>query len=114
MKAASEPSRLTSFLSPSCIVDDRLDLAAMADDAFILEQAVDVALGETRYPAEIEIMEGGAEVLALGQNGAPAQSGLKTLQTQFLEQAMIITDREPPFGIVIAEKLRCSTAPAAA
>ena len=59
-------------------------------------------------------MEGRAEVLALGEDGAPAQSGLKTLQTQFLEQAMIITDRETPFGVVIAEELRCGTAPAAA
>ena len=72
-----------------------------------------IALGETRNPVEIEIMEGRAEVLALGEDGAPAQSGLKTLQTQFLKQAMIITDRETPFGIVIVEKLRCGTAPAA-
>jgi hypothetical protein len=86
----------------------------MADDAFILEQAFDVALAKARYPVKIEIMERGAEVLALGQDGAPAQSGLKTLQTQFLEQAMIIADREAPFGIVIVEKLRCGAAPVAA
>ena len=29
-------------------------------------------------------------------------------------QAMIVTDRETPLGIVIVEKLRCGTAPAAA
>src|SRR5262245_1424965 len=102
------------LLSPSRIVDDRFDLAAMADDAFILEQTADVALRETRYPVEIEIMERCAEVLALCEDGAPAQSGLKTLQAQFLEQSLIITDREAPLGIVIAEKLRCGAGPAAA
>src|SRR5262249_17351977 len=34
--------------------------------------------------------------------------------TEFLEQAMVIGDRETPFGIVIAEKLRCGATPAAA
>jgi len=69
----------------SGIVDDRLDLATVADDAFILEQTIEVALGKARYPIKVEIMEGSAEILALGEDCAPAQSGLKTLQTQFLE-----------------------------
>jgi len=86
----------------------------MADDAFVFEQAVNVALRETGYPVEIKIVECGAKVFAFGEDGAPAQSGLKTFQTQFLEQAMIVTDRETPFRIVIGEKLRCGTAPLAA
>ena len=44
----------------------------MADDAFILEQTIEVAPGEARYPVEIEIMERRAKVLALGEDGAPA------------------------------------------
>jgi hypothetical protein len=98
---------------PSCIVDDSRDLAAMADDALILEQTSNVALAEARDPVEIETMEGRAEVLALGKNRAPAQSRLKTLQTQFLEQAKIVTDWKAPFGIVIVEKFRRGAAPAA-
>ena len=86
----------------------------MADDPFILEQSIKVALGEACYPVEVEIAECGTEVLALGEDGAPAQSRLKTLKAQLLEQAMVITDRETPFGIVIIEKLRCGIAPAAA
>src|SRR5712671_979935 len=88
------------------IIDDRLDLAAVTDDPFVLEQTRDVALGEARDPVEIEIMEGGTEILALGEDRAPAQSGLKTLQVQFLEQAPIVIDRKAPFGVVIGEKLR--------
>ena len=101
------------FLRPSSIVDDRLDLAAMANYAFIHEQPIDVAPAEARYPVKIKIMKRCAKVFALGEDGAPAQAGLNTLQAQFLEQAMIITDRETPFAIVIVEKFRCGTAPAA-
>jgi hypothetical protein len=46
----------------------------MADDALVLEQAIDVALREARYPVEIEVMECRAEILPLGKNGAPAQA----------------------------------------
>ena len=35
-------------------------------------------------------MERGAEVLALGEDGAPAQARLKSLQAQLLEQALVI------------------------
>jgi len=73
------------FLSSFCVVDDRLDLAAMANDAFVLEKTIDVALGETRYFVEIEIVKRGAEVLALSEDSAPTQPRLKTLQTQFLK-----------------------------
>src|SRR5712671_3095110 len=54
------------------IVDDGLDLAAVTDDPFVLEQTHDVALGEARDPVEIKIMEGGTEILALGEDRAPA------------------------------------------
>ena len=98
-------------LCPLCIVDDRLDFAAMTNNAFILEQTIDVALGKARDPIKIEMMERVTEVLALGKNGAPAQARLKPFETQFLEQTMVITDREPPLGIVIIKKLRCGDAP---
>src|SRR5690606_38811028 len=41
------------------------------------------------------------EVLALVEDGEPAQTRLKTLETQLLEQAAIVVDGESPFGIVI-------------
>jgi hypothetical protein len=104
---------LNQFLSALSIFDDRLDLTTMADDAFILEQSVKITLGETGYSAEIEIMERGAEVFSLGKYGAPAQARLKAFQTQFLEQAMVIINRETPFRVVIREKLRCGARPTA-
>ena len=68
-KKGSERSFLfDQFLHPPGIIDNRLNLAAMADNAFIREQLVDIRLGEVGNPIEIEIMEGGAEVFALGEN----------------------------------------------
>jgi hypothetical protein len=53
-----------------------------------------VAPRETRDSVEIEIEKCRAKIVALAKNGAPAQSGLKTLQTEFLEAATIIIDRQ--------------------
>ena len=73
------------FFSPFCVVDGCLDLAAVANNTFVLEQTIDITLGKARYLVEVEMMEGGTKVLALGKNGAPAQSGLKPLKAQFFK-----------------------------
>ena len=39
---------LDEFLGPPRIMDDRLDFAAVADDPFVYEQTIEVALGEAR------------------------------------------------------------------
>ena len=43
---------------PAGIVDDRLDLPAVADDPGVAEQALDIALVETGDPLEVEAGEG--------------------------------------------------------
>lgn len=48
---------LDEFLGSSRIIDDRLDLAAVTNDPLILEQTIEVALGETRDPVEIEVTD---------------------------------------------------------
>src|SRR5690606_36351138 len=83
------------------VIDDGFDLAAMTDDPRVVEQPRDVAFGVARHTVEIEAMKGRAEVLALVEDGEPAQTRLKTLETQLLEQAAIVVDGESPFGIVI-------------
>src|SRR5512138_2763631 len=60
-----------------CVVDDGLDLAAVAHDARVLQQALHVALGEARHALDVEAVEGGAEVFALGEDGAPREAGLE-------------------------------------
>jgi hypothetical protein len=59
----------------------------VADDAGIVQQALDVPAGEAGDGVVVEAGEGGAEVLSLGQDGPPAQPGLEALQAQLLEQA---------------------------
>lgn len=59
------------FPGLSGIIDNRLDLAAMPDDPCVFEQTIDIALGKTRNPVEVETLEGGAEILALGGYSGP-------------------------------------------
>src|SRR5262245_34103161 len=89
--------------SALCVVDDRLDLAAVADDARVREQAGHVASSEASDAFDVEASKRGAEALALGQDGAPAEPGLKPLEAQLLEQPLVITDRETPLGVVVLE-----------
>lgn len=46
----------------------------MAHDALVLQQAVNVGLGERGNPIEIEVMKGCAKALTLGKDGAPSQA----------------------------------------
>src|SRR4030095_4407909 len=94
--------------------DNRFDLAAVTHDARVLEQPRHVAGRETGDFVDVEIGERGAKILALGEDGSPAQARLKSLETQFLEQTSIIRHREAPLLVVIGEELRRGRTPAAA
>ena len=59
------------------------------------------------------MMEGSAEILPLGEDGAPAEPRLKSLEAQLLEQAMIVADGIAPFAVVVVKEIRCRTGPAA-
>ena len=50
------------FPGLSGVVDDCLDLTAMTYYALILEQSVDVGLGEAGYPIEVEVVKGGTKM----------------------------------------------------
>lgn len=102
------------FLRAPGVVDDRFDLAAVAHDACVGQQAGDVAVRVAGDAVEIEAMEGAAEVVALGEDGAPAQAGLEALQAQLFEQAPVVIYRKTPFGVVVGEELGRGAAPAAA
>ncbi|CAK0770407.1 hypothetical protein CCP4SC76_5300012 [Gammaproteobacteria bacterium] len=73
------------LLGTARIIDDSFNLATVSDDPFVPEQPIKVVLGEVRNPVKIEAVEGGTEILPLGKNSPLTQSGLKALQTQFLE-----------------------------
>src|SRR5437773_5481735 len=104
---------LDQLLGSAGIVDDGLDLAPMPDDPLVLHQPINITLGVTSDSIEIETVKSRSKVLALGEDGSPAQARLEAFQAEFLEETEIIAHRESPFGVVIVEKLRCGCAPTA-
>jgi hypothetical protein len=96
------------------VVDDGFDLAAVAHDARVLEEPRDVPPRKARDFVELEVAEGRAEVRALREDGAPAQTRLKTFEAQLFEQPPVVAHRKSPFAIVVIEEFRRTAAPAAA
>src|SRR3954451_12810004 len=64
--------------------DRRLDLAAVADDAGIRQQALDVALAEAGDGVGVEAGERPPEALPLAQDRQPGQTRLEALETEAL------------------------------
>ena len=56
------------------VVDGRDDLAAVADDAGILQKPLDVGLREFGDLVDLEIGEGGAKIFALPEDGQPGEA----------------------------------------
>jgi len=83
------------------VVDGGVDLAAMAHDARVLEQAVDAATVEPRDRVDLEIGETRAEVFALVENREPAEPGLKPFEAEFLEDPPIVPRGHTPFVIMV-------------
>lgn len=78
---------LNQFLGGAGIVDHHVALVALGDGS------------------DVEAREGRAEVLALGEDRAPAQPGLEALQAQLLEQAPVVGDGKDPLAVVVGEEL---------
>src|SRR5690348_9082925 len=83
------------------VVDGRLDLGPVADDALVAHQPRDVAGREARDGGSIEAPERRTEVLAFAQYREPAQPGHEALERKLLEQPAVIGDRTPPLRVVV-------------
>jgi hypothetical protein len=87
----------------------------MAHDAGVSEMArhrrLLVFLGQ---PAEIEAVEGGAEIVALAQDGQPRQAGLEAFEAQLLEQPVVVAYGQAPFLVVITQIIGQAAMPPAA
>src|SRR3954453_3455969 len=81
--------------------DRGLDLAAVAHDAGVVQEALDVALAETGDVLRVEAGEGRAEVVTLAQDRQPRQAGLEALEAQPLVEPALVRDRASPFVVVI-------------
>ena len=74
----------------------------MADDPCIGHQPLHVVLVERRHLLEIEVSEGGPEVLPLAQDRQPRQPRLKAFEADLFEQPEVIGHRPPPLLVMVA------------
>ncbi len=94
--------------------DGAFDLGAVADDAGILHQGLDLGGVVARDQRRVEAVEGALEIRALAQDGDPGEAGLEAVQDQLLEQLAVALDRHAPFLVVIGDIERVAAAPGAA
>lgn len=76
---------LHQFTGLPGIVDHRFNFPTMSYNARIQEQSLDIALIKGGNLVKIKSLKRRAEVFPFRKNGSPAQSRLKTFQTELLE-----------------------------
>ena len=96
------------------IVDRGLDLAPVADDARIREQALDVVPVERGDATDRESRERPPEGLALAQDRQPREPCLEPLERQQLEHGIVTPCLAAPLVVVVGAVERVGSAPAAA
>src|SRR4030095_3844637 len=77
-------------------------------------EALHVALAEARHFLGVEAGERAPEILALAQDGDPAQARLHALEDQEREEPRVVVDRHAPLGVVVFAVERVLAAPGAA
>src|SRR4051812_5562369 len=79
----------------------RFYLHAVADDAGIRHERVDLLRRESRDLLRIELPECATVAFALAQHNRPAQPALRGLEHEELEMPAIVVDWHARFGVVI-------------
>ena len=88
--------------APAGVVDGRLDLRSVADDAGIAQKPLDPTGVEPRDRGDVESLESPTKALPLAEEGEPAQAGLKSFQGDDLKQAPVVSNGSSPFEIVVS------------
>src|SRR5204862_2057878 len=97
-----EAAELIDQLSkPARVVDRRLDLRPVANDARVAHQPFDVTRRESRDGGRIEAGERGAEVLTLAQDRQPAETGHEAFEADLLEEAAVVGHGPAPLRVVV-------------
>src|SRR2546430_11504462 len=84
------------------VVDRRVDLRPVADDARVSHQSGRVAGAEAGDRLGLESAKRGAKVLPLAQDGHPAEPRHEAFEAELLEQPPIVKHRPAPLGVVIS------------
>ena len=83
----------------------------MSYDPRIEHQSFDSPGREHSHAFDVEIIKSRPEGSTLSQNSEPTQSSLKSFQTDFLVQPLVISNRSTPLGIVVLDVLFVLSAP---
>ena len=73
----------------------------MTNNPRIIKETGDIVLVVVRHTAEIEPVEGGAEVVPLAQDRDPRQTRLEPLKADLFEEPNVVDDGTTPFLVVI-------------
>ena len=96
------------------IVDRRADLPLVANDPGIGQQSFHVFLTKPGDSGRIESGEPRPEALPLAQDREPGETRLEALETDLLEEPVVVRDRPAPLVVVVIPiDLRLGSPPAA-
>src|SRR5689334_21391674 len=105
-------SALTERDRRAGVRDRGLDLAPMADDRRVAQQALDVARAEPGQAVGFEARERLAKRLALAEDGQPRETGLEPLEAVLLQQPALLRHRPAPLLVVVVDVERIGHRPA--
>ena len=84
-KAGKTPMRLLNFEDATGVIERRLDLPTVPDDAGVLQKPIYGRLPHPCYGLGIEVLKGPTVPFPLVEDRAPRQAGLGALQGQTLK-----------------------------
>ena len=87
----------------SRVLNRRCDLQLVAHDSRIGKERVDFRAIVLRNAFGIEVVEGSTVVVALVQDCAPTQSGLRAFQNKELKEGPIVVNGNAPLLVVVAD-----------
>src|SRR5690606_21840541 len=91
----------TQVANDLCIVDHRIDLEPIANDAGVIQQPRAVTIIESGYAIHIEVTECATERRTLLQHGQPGQACLVDFQHQAFEQHRLVMNGKAILVVVI-------------
>ena len=101
---AIEGTELSLHVDKSRGIPDRaFDLQSIANDSGVLHQPLDAVRPITGDFARVESIEGFLIGVPLAQDRDPAQSRLRSLEDEHLEQPPIVVERDAPLMVVVRQ-----------
>jgi hypothetical protein len=110
---AIKPALGLDLLPDAGISNRRLDLAAVADNARVRQQAQHVFLAPCGDDIRVKPLKSAAKILSLAQDGNPAQARLKPIQNKLFPERATVIFGHAPIGIMIGLIERIHSNPAA-